>query len=814
MAKRIVYCLLLLLLQFLPANAVLKERNLASTLAILRQEMTQQRNDLEQQADALKEQQAQVTSQMVSVLQRSQQNGLMLYSQKQSNIFDLTYACNEASEEYRNFMVNAAPFSKYIENANIEVARYDSLIADLSQMQTAQLSEQAKTDRSVCLALAINIRRTMKANQEQMEQYVKMYKYTEGQLKRLDDYANKRYQAIQQEIFSNSSENYWTVLTNMGSEIRQAMMSVKEKYRPSSVASDWDSRIILGLIILLLGGTIAAVVLSYFNVGVILTRLVNRGKLDSLFRMLAKAMPGSNPKEAFLQKRTYILLAAVVVTFAILLGVLRVTMRQNFIIMASGLLVQYAWLIGVILLSHIIRLKGDQINAGFRIYLPIMAMCLLVISFRIILIPSSVVSIVFPPILLVTCLWQWHLNKKYQSQLPKSDMVYSYASQMVFVVSIIASCLGYTLFSVEVLIWWTMQMTCILTITCVNSMLNGYGNDERHRYFDPATPITKNWFFLFIHKVIMPVLGVGSVILAIYWATDVFNLTSTTWMFFSMKLINSENFMFSINALAIVIILFFLFKYINHTSIKLLDQHFWTVEQREAEADKRPALRQNVDSRLAMWRNAIQVVVWGVWILIVMGLFHINNSWLVAISAGLSTGVGFAMKDILENLYYGISLMAGRVKVGDFISIDNTRGTVKNVSYVSTMVEALDGSIITFQNSQMFSKNYKNLTKNHENELDSITIGVAYGSNVKEVKEILNKAVKALNRTNYIRYVNTVFDGLGDNSIDFKVMAWVNSRKRAYAHSDILEAIYNALNENNIEIPFPQRDVHIVSGTV
>ena len=109
-----------------------------------------------------------------------------------------------------------------------------------------------------------------------------------------------------------------------------------------------------------------------------------------------------------------------------------------------------------------------------------------------------------------------------------------------------------------------------------------------------------------------------------------------------------------------------------------------------------------------MWRNVIQVLVWGAWALVTMNIFNINNTWIVAISAGLSTGVGFALKDILENIYYGISLMAGRIKVGDYISIDGTRGTVKSITYVSTMLEALDGSVIAFQNSQLFAKNYKN----------------------------------------------------------------------------------------------------------
>ncbi len=85
--------------------------------------------------------------------------------------------------------------------------------------------------------------------------------------------------------------------------------------------------------------------------------------------------------------------------------------------------------------------------------------------------------------------------------------------------------------------------------------------------------------------------------------------------------------------------------------------------------------------------------------------------------------------------------MMGRVKVGDYIICDGTRGKVSSISYTSTMLEATDGSVIAFQNSQLFSKNYKNMTKNHGYELDVLEVGVAYGSNVKEVKQILIDAL-------------------------------------------------------------------------
>lgn len=82
-----------------------------------------------------------------------------------------------------------------------------------------------------------------------------------------------------------------------------------------------------------------------------------------------------------------------------------------------------------------------------------------------------------------------------------------------------------------------------------------------------------------------------------------------------------------------------------------------------------------------------------------------------------------------------------------------------------------------------------------------------------EVKQTIDGAVAKLNKSNYIKYIKTVFTGFGDNSIDFKILAWVDSRKQIYAEGDIMEAVYNALNAKEIEIPYPQRDIHIVSDT-
>lgn len=775
--------LVLALMIVLPSHAVLKEKNIENTLSLLRLELTNYRTELERQSGLMKAQQEQVMMNMISVMNRSRQNSLMLYSQKNGFIFDLTYACHEATEQYQEFQKNVKPFRQYLNTADVEISRYDSLINELGTMGKYGLSEKAKVDRNVCITLAINIRHTLNDNRVQMRDYIKIYNQTEERLKYLNTYANTRYKDIQQSIFSNRGDNYVSILKNIGHNVVETSETVSEKYKPQKkVQSDWDSRIMLGLLIILAIGTGISLLINFVIIRWIARRLTRYSRFEKY-------------KDWLEEKMTCINLAMSVATFAIILGVVRIIVEQNFIIMASGLLINYTWLMEVILLSIMLRLDGDKIKSGFKLYSPIMVIGFLVIAFRIALVPNALVSLVFPPILAVSIFWQWNAIRKHQQHTEMSDRYYSYASLAVFIFSTISSWVGYTLLAVEILIWWVMQLTCILTITFMQGWLKTYSKNKKMN----EKPITQTWIFNFIYKVIMPVLGVLSVMISIYWAADVFNLSDTTWKIFSNYYINEDGFRASIITIALAAILYFLFAYLNKTIMALLYIHFENTDHKTAA------------TRFVMAKNVIQVVVWGIWLLIVLGLFKVNNTWFVVVSGGLSTGIGFAMKDIIENIYYGISLMTGRIKVGDLIECDGIRGSVSSINYTSTMVNTTDGSVIAFQNSQLFTKNYKNLTRNHGYELDVIVIGVAYGSNAAQVKALLTETVSKLDCRDKKKDVNVVFSNFGADSIDFKVLVWVPVLTRTYADGEIKEAIYNCLNENNIEIPFPQRDIHIIN---
>lgn len=781
MKKRLYIIILLMVAFVLPSNSVLKEANLDTTLYMLRTELTNYHIDLEKQNQAAKAQQLAVIQELISIVKQADQNSIMLYSQRNGYIFDMTYACHEATEQFKKFKSKAVPFRQMIKKNNVEVARFDSLINYLYGMNTMFLSEEAQVNRNVDLTLAVNIRRQLVEKQKQLQAYVQAYDRTDRKLQALNDYANRRYEDIQNSIFNNGGDNYLRILRNFSMNYKEAKTSVTEKYKPvPGMMSQWDVRIIFILFGIIIFWGLISIFLNLFTIRIVITQLMKHGMFE-------------NRKESFMAKRPCLIMAMTVVTFAVILGIVRMAVTQNFVIMASQLLVEYSWLVGVILVSILLRVDNDKIKNTFRIYSPLMLVGFTVIVFRIILIPNDLVNLIFPPVLLLCALWQWNVIGRKHNQVLRTDKTYAFISLAVFGVSTIFAWTGFTLLAVQLIIWWTMQLTCVLTITCCEGWLSVYA--KRKKLADKA--ITDKWLYRFIYKVLLPISGVLSFIISIYWAADVFNMSDTTWEIFNKDYIKTSNFTASLFSISEVACLYFLFNYINITSVDFMRHHF-------EKADSASAA-----SKIVMFKNVMQVIIWGIWLLIALNVFQVGKSWLLAIFAGLSTGLGFASKDILENIYYGVSLMMGRVKVGDYIICDGTRGKVSSISYTSTMLEATDGSVIAFQNSQLFSKNYKNMTKNHGYELDILEVGIAYGSNVKEVKQILIDALMKLDCIYQDKGVKVLLKSFDDSCITLRIVVWVNVLTQAIDDATIMECIYDTLNDHNIEIPFPQREITI-----
>lgn len=781
MHKKLFFITILLFFLTLPAAAVLQEDSLKNSLSVLRHELIAQHLEQTKQLNKSRFITEQVTNQLKEIGDKSAQVSLMLYSQKTDNIFDLTYACQQATELWKDFQTKTRPFHDLITESNEEIARYDSLVNVLSTMYTFGLTPKMKTDRNVCLTLAVSIRRMLKERNDSYQEYIQYYEYSQHQLQALDAYAQKRYEEIQSSIFANGGDNYIKILKAAPYRITHISNTLAEKYTPQNVVmSQWDVKWIITLFSMILIYGLIAILINYISIRFLVTKVMKANRFEQ-------------KNHAFLAKRTCIIMLASVVTFSIVLIIIRLFSPSNFIHMACSLLLEYTWMLAVIFASLLLRVEGSQTHNAYRIYYPLIAVGFIVITFRIVMLPSSIVTLLFPPLLLLNALWQARMIYKYHKLVPRYDLNFAYFSLLVFIFSLVCSSIGYTMLAVQAIIWWSMQLACILTIAFFHDYLNQY----REKHPAKNLSVNKTWLIRFIDIVLIPTALVISFILAIYWATDVFNLSDLTWKLFRTDFINSDKFKMSVYSIAIVITLWFVFNYLNLTIREAIKLYLKRNDPSTA------------DARATMYINVLQVVVWGSWLLTTLNIFQISSTWLVVVTGGLSTGIGFAMKDILENIYYGISLMAGRIKIGDYIICDGVRGKVSSINYTSTMLEALDGSVIAFQNSQLFTKNYKNMTKNHGYELDVLEVGVAYGSNIKEVKELLVNAITELGVTFSKQPVTVRLKSFDDSCITLKILVWVNVFTQGSDIGVIMECIYETLNKNGIEIPFPQREITI-----
>ncbi|MEZ7696412.1 mechanosensitive ion channel domain-containing protein [Prevotella jejuni] len=781
MRKKLFFITILLFILTLPTHAVLQEDSLKNSLQVLRSELIAQHLEQTKQLNKSRFITEQVTSQLKEIGDKSAQISLMLYSQKTDNIFDLTYACQQATELWKDFQTKTRPFHDLITESNEEIARYDSLINVLSTMYIFGLTPKMKTDRNVCLTLAASIRRMLKERNDSYKEYIQYYKFSQQQLEALDAYAQKRYEEIQSGIFTNSGDNYFKFLKTARLRFNQMNTTLSEKYTSDPVvASQWDVKWIITLFSMILIYGLIAILINYLSIRFLVTKVMKTNRFEQ-------------KSHAFLAKRTCIIMLASVITFSIILVIIRLFSPSNFVHMACSLLLEYTWMLTVIFASLLLRVEGSQTHNAYRIYYPLIMIGFFVITFRIVMLPSSIVTLLFPPLLLIDTLWQARMIYRYHKLVPRYDLNFAYMSQLVFVFSLVSAWIGYTMFAVQVIIWWSMQLACILTIAFFKDYLNQYRAKHPIKNLSPI----KVWSLRFIDIVLIPIALVISFFMAVYWATDVFNLSGLTWDLIRDNFIDSTNIKISVYAIAVVTILWFVFNYLNLTIRDAIKLYLKRNDPSTAEA------------RATMYINVLQVVIWGAWLLTTLSIIKVSSTWLVVVTGGLSTGIGFAMKDILENIYYGISLMAGRIKIGDYIICDDIRGRVSSISYTSTMIEALDGSVIAFQNSQLFTKNYKNMTKNHGYELDILEVGVAYGTNIKEVKALLTDAITSLGVTYEAQPVVVRLKSFDDSCITLSIIVWLNVFTRGSDIGDIMECIYETLNKNGIEIPFPQREITI-----
>ena len=814
MMKKILL-VMLVLATVLPASAVLKEGNMEQTLGVLCEELSEAHKKQRERAKRFDQRNKQFQRSIGRDLELCNNIELMLYSQNETNVFDLAYACGQATSLYER-VSRTRSFKQFEQQQDEQIAQYENLVKALNNIPDYQLkTPEMHAMRDSCVYLAKFIESEIKHTREAMKDNHEKRQWVADKAKKLNDHALSMYERIRQNVFVNGGQSYFQILDRFSFNWKTIKRDFEEKYsRPRKTKSEWRAPLIGFLFIFMAVYIVGALFLSWL-----------------IIKVIPRSVLSSSSHATFLKKRSCIIICVAAAVFGIATFVISKITDQNFMIMATRLLSEYAWLIVVIMLSIIIRIKGEAVKSGIKLYVPVLLLGFVVFFFRIVFLPSTVVNMVFPILLLVFTIWQLVVNRRHNSDVPRSDMFYSWISFIVMAVSTVMAWMGYTLMSVQVLIWWIMQLTLIQSITVIYDLLHTY---ER-KFIPSGADVRYTWFYDAIYKMVIPIAATISVALSIYWAARVFDLTQWCERIFFYKFVNQPGvIVLSLDRILACVAVAFVFNYIIYLFIQ--GYQLWKQNRAEAKAISLYEQENDVDDdkeidietviqddpnakakvkaaskAVTLSMNIIKYIGWGIYIYMVLVTLEVSRTGITFILTGLSTGIGFAMKDTLENLFYGLSLMNGRVKIGDVIECDGVRGKVSNINYQSTLVETIDGSVIAFLNSQLFTKNFKNMTRNHGYEMAKIAVGVAYGSKIDEVRESIIERISQLDCYDPKKGVQVLFQNFGESSVDLLVVVWVRVASQVADIAKIKENIYDVLNEKGIEIPFPQTDIHIQS---
>lgn len=869
--KRIALTAVLFLIASVSSLAVFNEKDLAQTLQVLRYELRKAYIEMEKNQMSFESQDDQQHEELVHLIQSCNELSLMLYSQKQDFTFDLTYALQQVTDQYHNFTQSRMPYDNIISYLNVEIDRYDRLVMALkvlppelvelpdslggpalldslaSTLQSHILPNDSYTDahsddpehaghnhfagleeehehdtfhldslsqvaRDSCLFYSTRLLKMFTDIRDHMIEDNEYYETTDKRLKEAYDYAQERYKMVQKKIFIEGQDNFWKILTHVRSYASRAAKDFNDKYGRAyftDVKSEWRGPMVIGF---------SFMVLIYLAIATLLSMLI--------VKMLMRRVKYFRT-ERFRKREAAIFMLGAAILFVVVIAVAKnISLTSHFFMMAAGLLIEFALLLIAVLTSLLIRHDSKQLNYGMRIYTPIMLMGLVVITFRIIFIPNSLIALIFPPLLIAFGFWQWASIHRNGPKVPKSDNSYAIASFVVTAITFVISIVGYSLLGLQVYIWWIFQLTVLQLIVACDDLLKKYRHTRvdilvrayrlKHQNDvgkDKGSFILVTWLYDLVEMVLIPVLYLLSIPFCLYMASEVFDLTEICMDMFFYPFFNYEYLHLSVSKMVLAAGLFYVFKYICYVARALYRIYKLRKTLRQTRASM---IREN-ELNLTLANNVIGILAWGTYFIVTISLLNIPTKSLSVITAGLAAGLGFAMKDILNNFFYGVQLMSGRLRVGDYIECDGIRGKVDNITYQSTQIEAVDGSIMAFPNSSLFAKNFKNLTRNNSYEFLGLPVGVAYGTDVDHARKVILKALAPLRKPDKFgrpvideKYgVQVVLGGFGDSSVDLVVKQYVLVDQRVGYTAAANERIYNALNEAGIQIPFPQRDINI-----
>ena len=223
------------------------------------------------------------------------------------------------------------------------------------------------------------------------------------------------------------------------------------------------------------------------------------------------------------------------------------------------------------------------------------------------------------------------------------------------------------------------------------------------------------------------------------------------------------------------------------------------------ESDLEPGLQDSVTT-ISIY------VMWGLGLVMALGVLGVSTTSLAVVFGAMSIGIGFGLQAIFNNFVSGIILLFERpIQVGDAVEVQGVWGTVKKINVRATVVQTFDNASLIIPNSEFISSQVTNWSFKEPSLRRKISVGVAYGSDIELVRQTLLEIVNQTKNVLKKPKPDVLFDDYGDSALIFILRYWTTVDYYHTTSTDIRFAMDRLFRERNIEIAFPQMDVHIRS---
>ena len=877
MYKRLLTFAFALCVSFLPLMAIVNGRTLPKMLKELHTELWtaySQRADAQQR---FKEDYDRQHQKMIDIISNTDELAIVLYTQEREMTFDLTYALKKASANYKDFGNDKMPYDRIVKNLDYEIDRYSRLLEALRRIPPIKTTDGAKgvvrhhddstgvstsgkasaleeevirlatinnntvsspialdkegeIYRDSCMLYASRLMKMHADNRQKMVADSAHYQAVYQRITKAYKYAESRYQELERYVFYEGQTPFVDILSDPGFYWELTKKDLKDQYDFEELAGDdnaseEETEEYFNNIsskgenaLLVIGCAFQLFLLCIFWIlAIVVLWLIGR-----IFK----------PKRYVPQNKLPL--------FSVLVGTILYFLLFGFVWKGDEYfqlgvknINTFLWLLIAISSSLLLRVQPEQFRYSIQLYSPTFLVVMVIIICRITFTPDKLMNLLFPPILFLVVLRQLFYCFRLRDKTSSTDRTIGCVSAGIYFIAFGYSFFGFTFVSLLILVWWYFLLAAWLTIVCIADLSNRY----RARWIDRRVEIMRKsityvsgedresllfgatWLYDLVREVAIPTMVLLSIPICVRMSLGIFDFDDLFVKLYSnpfVHLVDSngvESIRISCQSIIHLLILFFVLRYSSKAILTIWRYASYTSFMRK---HNRTKIRLN-EINLSLGNSIITAMIWMGYAIVIIYTWHIPTSSMGLVAGGLSAGIGLALKDTINNFIYGILLMGGRLRVGDWIECDGVRGQVTSINYQCVEIETIEGTEISFLNSTLFGKNYTSLTHNNSYELTKITFGLPYKTEIDNVREVLVKAMQKMRTKDaygreivdpkYAVYV--VVENIDNNTVEVTVKQYVLVAERVSYVDRAKEVIYDALTNAGFDVASPQYNIRV-----